>query len=130
MRVYSYPQPPHILTKYIPPRLAIVEFFWQTILMSTEHIPTKLYKPTFLWRCFKVEDFLVGKNDMEELNDYLGEYNFSTGPYRMYDPYNYIRTELKAIRGHVWRPSKNIPIKDLMANIVATRGSDELLRNY
>ena len=28
MRVYNYPQPPHILPMYIPPRLDIIEFVW------------------------------------------------------------------------------------------------------
>ena len=28
MRVCTCPQPPHILPKYLPPRLAIIEFFW------------------------------------------------------------------------------------------------------
>ena len=27
MRVYACPQPPHMLPKYLPPKLAIIEFF-------------------------------------------------------------------------------------------------------
>ena len=28
IRVYAFPQPPHILPKFVPERLTIVEFLW------------------------------------------------------------------------------------------------------
>ena len=28
MRLYGFPQPPHILPKFIPPRLGIIKFIW------------------------------------------------------------------------------------------------------
>ena len=46
MRVYACPQPPYVLPKYVPPRLAIVEFFWQFLSMSIEMVLTSLHKPT------------------------------------------------------------------------------------
>ena len=95
--------------------------------MSKEMIPTTLHKPTFVCRCFKVGGFLIGKNAIEELSEYLGQYKFVTGPYRVYDPDNYVTNEVKAIRGYVLPPSKPIPIEDWIANIVVTRKSKELL---
>ena len=53
MRVYPCPQPPHILHKYLPPRLAIIEFFRQFLLMNKEMIPPSLHKPAFVCRNFK-----------------------------------------------------------------------------
>ena len=64
------------------------------------------------------------------MSEYLGQYKFATGPYRMYDPDNYITNEVRAIRGYILPPSKPIPVEDLIANIVATREVDELLRKY
>ena len=72
MRVYACPQPPHILPKYFPPRLAIIEFFWKFLLMNKEMIPPSLHKPTFVCRTFKIGDFEIGKNAYEELSEYLG----------------------------------------------------------
>ena len=60
MRVYACPHPPHILPKYLPPRLAIIEFFWPFLLMNKEMIPPSLHKHTFVWRSFKVGDFVIG----------------------------------------------------------------------
>lgn len=68
MRVYACPQPPHILPKYLPPGLAIIEFFWQFLFMNKEMIPPSLHKPTFVRRCVKVEAFIIGKNAYEELS--------------------------------------------------------------
>ena len=48
----------------------------------------------------------------------------------MYDPNNYITNEVKAIRGYILSPSKQIPIEDLIANIVAIGEADELVRKY
>ena len=52
------------------------------------------------------------------------------GPYRVYDPNNYIRGELKAIRGYIIPPSNEIPYEDLNTNIVATGEVNELLWKY
>ena len=98
--------------------------------MNKETIPPSLDKPTFVCRTIKVEDFEIGKNAYEELSEYLGQYKFATGPYRMYDPENYITNEVKAIRGYILPPSKPIPVEDLIANIVAIGEADELLRKY
>lgn len=68
MRVYACPQPSDILPKYLPPRLPIIEFFWQFLLMNKEMIPPSLHKPTFVCRSFKVGNFVIGKNAYEELS--------------------------------------------------------------
>jgi hypothetical protein len=60
-RVYACPQPPHVPPKYLPPRLAIVEFFYQLFLMNKDYLPPNLHKGTFLCRSFKVEDLVIGK---------------------------------------------------------------------
>ena len=78
MRVYACPQPPHILPKYVPPRLAIIEFFWQFLMMNKEMIPPSLHKPAFFCRTFKIGDFEIGKNAYEELSEYLSQYKFAT----------------------------------------------------
>ena len=90
-------------------------------------IPPSLHKPTFVCRCFKVGDFIIGKNVYEELSEYLGQYKFAIGPYRMYDPENYITNEVKAIRGYIFHPKKPIPVEDLIANMIVTGEADELL---
>lgn len=38
MRVYGCPQPPHILPKIVPMRLAIIEFIWQLTLVDKEYL--------------------------------------------------------------------------------------------
>ena len=75
-------------------------------------------------------DFEIGKTTYKELSEYLSQYKFSTGPYRMYNPKNYITNEVKAIRGYILPPSKLILVEDLIANIVAIGEADELLENY
>ncbi len=71
-------------------------------------IPPCLHKPTFVCGSFKVGDFEIGKNAYEELSEYLGQYKFAIGPYRMYDLENYITNEVKAIKGYIIPPSKPI----------------------
>ena len=93
-------------------------------------VPASLHKPTFVCRCFKVGDFLIGKNAIEDLSEYLGQYKFGIGPYRVYDPEYYITNEVKAIRGYVMPPTKQIPIEDIVANIVVIGESKNLLRKY
>ena len=68
-------------------------------------IPPSLHTPTFFCRSFKVGDLLIGKNAYEELSEYLGQYKFSIGPYRMYSLENYITNDVKAIRGYILSPS-------------------------
>lgn len=111
IRVYACPQPPHILPKYIPPRLAIVEFFWQLFMMNKEYLPANMHKGTFLCRCFKVGDFSIGKNAIDQIHDYLRHYNLATAPYRMYDPDNYIKGELKALRTTFYLPARSFHLR-------------------
>ena len=115
---------------YVPPRLAIIEFFWKFLLMNKEMIPPSLHKPRFFCRTFKIGDFEIGQHAYEELSEYLGQYKFATGPYRMYDPENYITNEVKAIRGYILPLRKPIPIEDLISNIVAIGEANELLGKY
>ena len=64
------------------------------------------------------------------MSEYLGQYKSATGPYRMYDPKNYIKNEAKSIRGYILPPSKPIPVENLIANIVEKGEADELLGKY
>ena len=48
----------------------------------------------------------------------------------MYDHDNYIRNQVKAFRGYVLPPSKQIPIEDLIANIVSIGEFEESMRKY
>ena len=56
--------------------------------------------------------------------------NLATRPYRFYDPNDYVKGELKKLKNYTLPPSKDIPQKYLIANIIATREEDELLRKY
>lgn len=129
-RVFACPQPPHILPKYLSPRLAIIEFFWQCFLMNREYFPPNLHKGTFLCRSFKVGDFVNGKNSLDQLSDYLREYNLASIAYTMYDPTYYIRDELKALRGYTLPTSKELPLEDLIMNVMIQSEVEELIRKY
>ena len=119
MRVYGFPQPPHILPKYIPPRLGIIEFIWQLFMVNREYLGPKVHRGTFLCRCFKVGDFTIGKEALEPVHTFLHHYNLVTGPYRMYDPDGRMRTTLKEMRNYVLPNTRESPFEDIIPNIVA-----------
>lgn len=84
MRVYDCPQPPHILRKFIPPRLGIIEFIWHLFMVNREYLGPKVHRGTFLCRCFRIGDFTIGKEALDFIHSHLHHYNLWTGPYRMY----------------------------------------------
>ncbi len=44
MRIYGCPQPPHILPKFIPPRLGIIEFIWKLFMDNREYLGPKVHR--------------------------------------------------------------------------------------
>ena len=71
IRIFGCPQPPHILPKYVPERLGLVEMFWQLISLNKEYLGKGVKKGTFLCRCTKVGDFEIGKDAIEPTNCFL-----------------------------------------------------------
>ena len=119
MRVYGCPQPPHILPKYIPPRLRIIEFIWQLFMVNREYLGPKVHRGTFLCRCFKIGYFTIGKEALELVHAFLHHYNLCTGPYRMCDREGWMRATLKEMRNYILPNSKEFPLEDIIPNIVA-----------
>ncbi len=119
MRVYGCPQPPHILPKFIPPKLGIIEFIWQLFMVNRKYLGPKVHRGTFLCRCFKIGDFTIGKEALEPVHAFLHHFNLCTSPYRMYDPEGWMRATLKEMRNYVLPNSKELPHQDIIPNIVA-----------
>ena len=86
MRVYGCPQPPHMFPKFIPPRLAISESMCHFFMVNREYLGPKVHRGTFLCRCFKVGDFSIGKEALDQIHSFLHHFNLSSRPYKMYDP--------------------------------------------
>ena len=74
--------------------------------MNREYLGPTVKKGSFLCRNFKVGDFEIGKEAIEEVDAFLRDLNFPTAPTRVYDPYNIVRIALKQMRG----PGYNIVI--------------------
>lgn len=117
MRVYGCPQPPHILPKFIPPRLGIIEFIWQFFMVNREYLGPKVHRGTFLCRCFRVGDFTIFEVALDQIHMFLHHYNLLTSPYRMYDLDNYMKITLKEIRNYVLPSTKELPHEDGVPNI-------------
>ena len=86
MRGYGCPQPSHILPKFIPPRLGIIEFIWKLFMVNREYLGPKVHMGAFLCRCFRIGDVTIGKEALDPIHSYLHHYNLCIGAYRMYDP--------------------------------------------
>ena len=117
MRVYGCPQPPHILPKFIPPRLAIIEFMWQLFMVNREYLGAKVPRGTFLCRYFRVGDFSIVKEALDQIHSFLHHFNLSTSPYGMYDPDNWMKNTLKEIKDYVVPNTKELPHEDFISNI-------------
>lgn len=118
MRVYAFTQPPHILPKYIRPRLSIIEFMWHLFMVNREYLGPKVHKVIFLYMSFRIGDFSIGKESLDQIHAFLCHYNLSTDPYIIYDPEGYMRNTLKEIRGYVFPNTRESPQEDLITNLL------------
>lgn len=91
---------------------------WQLFMVNNEYLATKVHIGTFLCRCFRVGDFSIGKESLDQIHSFLHHCNLSIGPYRMYDPNKWMRKTLKEILNYVLPSKKEFPHEDLILNIV------------
>ena len=77
-----------------------MEFLWQLIVMEREYLGPNLHKGTFVCRCFKISDFVIGEEAIDQIHEFLRHYNLSISPYRIYDPEHVVRIALKEIRNY------------------------------
>lgn len=77
--------------------------------MEMKYLGPKLHKGTFLFRCFKIGDFTIGKDSIYQLHEYLRHYNPSSTPYIIYDPESVVRNALKEIRNYILPNNKELP---------------------
>ena len=63
--------------------------------MNREYLGPIVRRGTFLCKSFKIGDFLIGKDAIEELDEYLREYKMPTALARVFDPSNTIRRALR-----------------------------------
>jgi hypothetical protein len=71
-------------------------------MVKIEYLGPKVHRGTFLCRCFRIGDFLLGKEFLDQIHSFLHHFNLSTTPYKMYDLDNWIRNTLKEIRNYVF----------------------------
>ena len=88
-------------------------------MVYKKYLGPKVHKGTFLCRCFRVGDFTIGKEALDQIHDFLNHYSISTGTYRMYDLDNWMRVTLKEMRNYVLPSTKELPHEDVIPNIVA-----------
>ena len=60
-------------------------------MVNREYLGTKVHRGPYLCRCFRIGDFTIGNKALDPIHSFLLHYNLSTGPYRMYDPDNWMR---------------------------------------
>ncbi len=98
-------------------------------MVNIKYLWPKVHRCTFLCRCFKVGDFSIGKESLDQIHSFLHHYNLSTTPYRIYDPNNWMRTTLKEIRNYVFPTTKELPDEDFIPNIfVVGEATDKLAK--
>ena len=64
-------------------------------MVNREYLGPKVHKDTALCICFKVGDFSIGKEALDEIHSFLHHFNLLIGSYRMYDPDNWMKDILK-----------------------------------
>lgn len=106
IRVFGFPQPPHVLPKYILERLGQLQFFWQLSMMNKEYLGPTIKKGSFVARNTKVGDFLIGKDVIEEIAQCMGELKLPSTPAGTYDPNDLVRHSLKNMRKYTLPSSK------------------------
>ena len=87
-------------------------------MINREYLGPKAHRGNFLCRCFRIGDFTIGKEALDQIHSYLHHYNFSTSPYRMYDPNNWMRVTLKEMRNYVLPSTKEFLHEDVIPNII------------
>ena len=87
-------------------------------MVNREYLGPKLHKVTFLCRCFRIGDFTIAKESLDQILSFLHHFNLSTSPYKMYDPNNWMRVALKELRHYVLPSIKELPHEDTIPNIV------------
>ena len=58
--------------------------------MNREYFGPTIRRGTFLCMSFKLEDFVIRKDEIEELDEYFREYKIPNTSTRFFDPYNTI----------------------------------------
>jgi hypothetical protein len=66
-------------------RVAAMEFIWQLMLTDNEHFASHK-KGTITPRQFKIANFTIGKNCMDEVSQWLEKFRMGAAPYRYIDP--------------------------------------------
>ena len=94
-------------------------------MINREYLGPKVHRGTFLDRCFKVGDFSIRKESLDQIHSFLHHYNLSITQYRIYDLDKWMRTTLKEIRNYVLPSTKELPHEDFIPNIVASDGTEQ-----
>ena len=89
-----------------------------TIQVKREYLGPKVYRGTFLCRCFRIGDFIIGKESLDPIHSYLHHYNLCTGRYRMYDLDNWMRVTFKEMRNYVLPSTKELLHEDIIPKTV------------
>lgn len=84
--------------------------------MNRGYLGPTIRKGTFICRNFKVGDFNIGKDAIEELDAFMREFKFLVALARKYDPYDVVRITLRQVRKFNLPLSKQVQEEDVITD--------------